>query len=253
MVKIKSLVVSIPLLAVVVTAIIAVVQLSFGNITETFAIIMILTLLSAFILDQAIENISFKEKVQDVIDTVEKNKDITNSIHCELIREKVPCELVDPCIQHLWEFEKDLLWFNAPMILAEDEIFETIKHVYSQTTFNKAKYIFYKGGTKDDKQDFQKRIKRYDNVKNRMSGTKMELGKKMKAKIIDDIPPRYSFFIGKKGGIEECILYIMETPFAIDAKKGEEPGYVFTIRDTNLIRRLRTIFNNEWVKGDVYE
>jgi hypothetical protein len=43
----------------------------------------------------------------------------------------------------------------------------------------------------------------------------------------------------------------MEPPFAIGAKKGEEPGYVFIIRDNVLIRRLKNIFNNEWSKGEL--
>jgi len=250
-VKLKKMLSSVPLMAVILTSIIAIILLSFEYISETFAIIMILTLLSAYILDQVIENIFFKEKFQNVLEIMEKNTNITESIHNELYRQKIPCELVDPCRKNIWEFEEELLWYNAPLILAEDEIFNTIKNVYFDPEFKKAKYIFYKGRSDKDKIDFNKRIKRYNKIKHKILKHNKEIAKKMSARIIDGLAPRFSFFLGKKRGVEECIMYVMEKPFAMDAKKGEQPGYVFIIREKELLRRLRTIFNNEWSKGNI--
>jgi hypothetical protein len=244
---------SLPLLAVIVTAIIATVMLTLGSIPETYAIIMILTLLSAYILDQAIENIFFKEKFNDTMKIIERNTSITESIHKELHRQKVPCELVDPCVTHIWDFEEELLWYNAPLVLAEDEIFETVLNAYSKAGFKKAKYVFYKGESEEDKVDFQKRINRYNEIKKKISINHPEIANKITAKVIPDSPPRISFFLGKKRGIEEGIVYVMEPPFAMHAKKGEEPGYVFIIQEEELIRRLRSIFNNEWSKGQLLE
>lgn len=247
--NLKIIITSLPLLAVIITAIIASVLLTFGTISETFAIVLILTLLSVYILDEAIENISFKEKFQDTMKIIDKNTDITESIHKELIRQKVPCELADPCISHIWDFENELYWYNPPLVLAEDEIFNTIFNSYSKQGFKKAKYVFYKGDSEGDNADFQKRINRYNSIKNKISKVNSNLTNKMSAKVVFEPPPRISFFLGKKRGIDECIIYIMEPPFAMNAKKGEEPGYVFVIREGELIRRLRNIFNNEWSKG----
>jgi uncharacterized membrane protein len=244
---------SIPLLAVIITSIIAIILLSFGYISETFAIIMILTLLSVYILDQVLENIFFKEKFQNVLEIMEKNTDVTESIHQELNRKKISCELIDPCQKYAWEFEEELLWYNAPLVLAEDEIFNTIRNVYSSSEFKKAKYIFFKGKSINDKNNFEKQIKRYNKIENQLQKHNKRIINKMSARIIDGIAPRISFFLGKKRGFDECIIYIWEKPFAIDAKKGEHPGYVFIIREKELIRRLRTMFNNKWSKGDPFK
>ncbi len=249
----KSMLASLPLIAVIFTAIIALILLTFGSITQTFALIMILTLLSAYILDEAIADILFKEKFQNAVSIMEKNTAITEAIHKELYRQKVPCEIVDPCRKEIWEFEDELLWYNPPLILAEDELFPKIHDVYSQPEFKKAKYLFYSGGSEEDLNDFSNRIKRFENIKARILGQNSQAWKKMRAKVINDTPPGLSFFIGKKKGFDEGILYIMEKPFAIDAKKGEEPAYVFVLREKEIMRRLRTIFNNEWSKGVEHE
>ena len=109
----------------------------------------------------------------------------------------------------------------------------------------------YHGQIEEDEAEFKKRVKRFHKIKERLFLKGNELVGKISARVVSETPPRYSFFLGKKNGSDECILYIMDKPFAIDAKKGEEPGYVFIIREKVLIRRLRTIFNNEWSKGEL--
>jgi hypothetical protein len=211
---------------------------------------MILTLLSAYILDEVIENVFHRDKFQNIIKRIEKNTNVTESIHTELLRQKIPCELVDPCRKHIWVFEEELLWYNPPLVLAEDEIFGIIKNVYSNPEFKKAKYILYKGASEEDIYDYNKRMKRYQSITNRIKKKNERIVNKMSVRIINESAPKYSFFLGRKSGIDECIMYIMEKPFAMDARKGEQPGFVFIIRDKELIRRLRNIFNNEWSKGN---
>lgn len=251
MVKVKSMLPSVPLLAVIITSIIAVILLSFGQISETFAIIILLTLMSAYILDQVIENVFYKEKFSNVLNIIERNTDLTESIHEELHRQKVPCELVDPCKKSIWEFEEEMHWFNAPLILAENEIFGIIKKNYSKPEFNQAQYIFFKGQTEEEKTDYKMRVERYKKIKEQLSRDNSEIGNKMSAKSISGAPPGYSFFLGKKGGRDECIMYVMQKPFAMGAERGEEPGYVFIIKEEQLLRRIHTIFNNEWPKGEM--
>ncbi|UCF08275.1 MAG: hypothetical protein JSW28_00865 [Thermoplasmata archaeon] len=251
MVNLKSMLPTVPLMAVIITSIVAIVLLSFGQISENFAIIMLLTLLSAYILDQVIENVFYKEKFGDVAKILEQNTNLTESILKELQRQKVPCELVDPCKKSIWEFEEELHWYNAPLILAENEIFGVIKKSYSKPEFNQAQYIFYQGQSDEEVEDCKKRIERYNKIKKQLMDESKEVGEKLTAKVIKGAPPSYSFFLGKKGGREECIMYVMQKPFAMGAVSGEEPGYVFIIREEQLLRRIHTIFNNEWPKGEL--
>ena len=211
---------------------------------------MILALLSAFILDQAIENFYMKDKFENVIKVMKKNSQISEKIQDELSRQKSPCEIIDPCKKRIWEFEEEMLWYNPPLILAEDVIFDTIKNNYSTPTFKIAKYLFYKGEFDDDKDGYQKRMKRFKNINSRLQKIKPKLLKKMEARIIKDSEPQYAFFIGKKHGKDECIMYLMQKPFALEGKKCEQPGYVFIIREHEIINQLRNIFNNEWSKAD---
>jgi hypothetical protein len=236
----------IPLSAVIITSIVAIVLLSFGLISSAIAIIMILTLLSAYAIDQVIQNLSFREKFHDLKQDIDKNTLMTETIYKELQTKKIPCELMDPCNKHIWRFEKEMIWYNAPLVLAEDEIFNVIKKVYSAPEFVKAKYLFYKGTTEADSKKYAKRLKRYNSILKRLPDT----GEKMKARVVSASVPDYSFFIGYKKDLEEAILYIMEKPFAFDIKDGGEPGLVFVIRDEVLIRRLKNIFNNEWAMGE---
>jgi hypothetical protein len=214
---------------------------------------MILALLSAFILDQAIENFYMKDKFENMIKVMKKHSETSEKIQDELSRQKAPCELVDPCRKRIWEFEEEMLWYNAPLVLAEDEIFDTIKKNYSTSTFKKAKYLFYNCDSEADKSGYQKRMKRFKNIHTRFQKIKPKLLKKMEARIVSEPEPQYAFFIGKKHGNDEGIMYIMQKPFALDLKKGDQPGYVFIIREGEMIKRLRNIFNNEWSKGDLLD
>jgi hypothetical protein len=248
--RVKMFLRILPHIILVASASITLVLLYCDQVSQTFALLMILFILTAYILDQAIENLYYGEKFQNVQDTIKMNTDVTELIHDELHRRKDPCEIVDPCTDTLWRFEKEMMWFNAPLVLAEEQIFERIRDTYEDPAFTKAKYLFYNGGTEADKKDFEKRLKRFKDIKKRLAEAAPRTAGKISARVVNDIPPRHSFFLGKKGKNDECVVYIMERPFILESGKEQIPGYVFSMRERGINKRLRNIFNNEWSKGE---